>query len=216
MRFLFVSPGICLHLPSDSTSRWTPLVFGYILPAIGRIRDFHPLERALARRTQKGAAGQLTSRPFLCAFSAPLPEVCEGYGGTGACAPSFGHPAPPKECQRRPPGAKKRPASHGREAGLEKKVRAALLSHALERTIIAAGGLNGRVRDGNGCSTPANGTNQKGWQPARGKDFPPVPWEPWTFVVVGTLFCVRPGGSPFRGPSGRTASRPHGLSEAVR
>ena len=51
MRFLFVSSGICLHLPSDSTSRWTPLVFGYILPAVGRIRDFHPLERALAGRT---------------------------------------------------------------------------------------------------------------------------------------------------------------------
>ena len=37
---------------------------------------------------------------------------------------------------------------------MKKKVRAALLSRALERTIIAAGGLNGRVRDGNGCLTP--------------------------------------------------------------
>jgi hypothetical protein len=27
------------------------LAFGYILPATGRIRDFHPLERALAGRT---------------------------------------------------------------------------------------------------------------------------------------------------------------------
>ena len=53
MRFLFVSSGICLHLPSDSTSRWTPLVFGYILPAVGWIRDFHPLERALAGRTTR-------------------------------------------------------------------------------------------------------------------------------------------------------------------
>ena len=25
MRFLFVGPGLCLRLPSDSTSRWTPL-----------------------------------------------------------------------------------------------------------------------------------------------------------------------------------------------
>ncbi len=32
MWFLFVRPEICLHLPSDSTSRWTPLVFGCILP----------------------------------------------------------------------------------------------------------------------------------------------------------------------------------------
>ena len=25
MRFLFIGPGLCLRLPSDSTSRWTPL-----------------------------------------------------------------------------------------------------------------------------------------------------------------------------------------------
>ena len=43
----------------------------------------------------------------------------------------------------------------------KKKVRAALLSRALERSIIAAGGLNGRVRNGNGCNTPGRGTNQK-------------------------------------------------------
>ena len=43
---------------------------------------------------------------------------------------------------------------------LEETVRAALLSRALEHSIIAAGGLNGRVRDGNGCHTPAGGTNQ--------------------------------------------------------
>jgi len=29
------------------------LGFGYILPTAGRIRDFHPLERALAGRTKK-------------------------------------------------------------------------------------------------------------------------------------------------------------------
>ncbi len=29
------------------------LAFGYVLPATGRIRDFHPLERALAGRTMK-------------------------------------------------------------------------------------------------------------------------------------------------------------------
>ncbi len=45
--------------------------------------------------------------------------------------------------------------------GPKGKVRAALLSRALKRTIIAAGGLNGRVRDGDGCHTPANGTNQR-------------------------------------------------------
>ena len=44
--YLFVRPEICLHLPSDSTSRWTPLVFSYDLPATGWSRDFHPLECA--------------------------------------------------------------------------------------------------------------------------------------------------------------------------
>ena len=75
MRFLFVSSGICLHLPSDSTSRWTPLVFGYILPAVGWIRDFHPLERALAGRTTKSPAKQgfPTQRVRLKFYSAAAP-----------------------------------------------------------------------------------------------------------------------------------------------
>ncbi|MBR1481568.1 MAG: hypothetical protein IJ598_01225, partial [Ruminococcus sp.] len=46
-----VRPQVCLHLPSDSASRRTPLVFGYILPAVGRIRDFHPLETCAVGRT---------------------------------------------------------------------------------------------------------------------------------------------------------------------
>ncbi len=37
----------------------------------------------------------------------------------------------------------------------------ALLSRAPGRSIIAAGALNGRVRDGNGCSGPAKATSQK-------------------------------------------------------
>ena len=32
MRFLSVGPEICLQLPSDSTLRWTPLLFGYTFP----------------------------------------------------------------------------------------------------------------------------------------------------------------------------------------
>ena len=41
----------------------------------------------------------------------------------------------------------------------------ALLSRALERSIIAAGDLNGRVRDGNGCVLPAGAASQNGRQP---------------------------------------------------
>lgn len=33
------------------------LAFGYILPATGRIRDFHPLETCAARRTIKNGIG---------------------------------------------------------------------------------------------------------------------------------------------------------------
>ena len=47
------------------------LAFGYILPATGRIRDFHPLETCAARRTIKNrpavviltTAGRLSNRP---------------------------------------------------------------------------------------------------------------------------------------------------------
>ena len=53
MGFLFVSPVVCLQLPSNSISRWTPLLFGYPLPTAGRGRDFHPLERAPAGRTNE-------------------------------------------------------------------------------------------------------------------------------------------------------------------
>ena len=51
MGFLFVSPVVCSRLPSDSTSRWTPLPFSYPFPTAGQGRDFHPIERAPAGRT---------------------------------------------------------------------------------------------------------------------------------------------------------------------
>ena len=45
--------------------------------------------------------------------------------------------------------------------GLEKKTGGALLSHAPGRSTIAAGALNVRVREGNGCDSPAKATGQK-------------------------------------------------------
>ena len=53
MWFLFVRPEVCRQLPSDSTSRWTPLLLAMCLPLQGRTRDFHPLDCAHAGRTQK-------------------------------------------------------------------------------------------------------------------------------------------------------------------
>ena len=62
MGFLFVSPVVCSRLPSDSTSRWTPLPFSYPFPTAGQGRDFHPIERAPAGRTKIRAAGLPAAR----------------------------------------------------------------------------------------------------------------------------------------------------------
>ena len=41
MRFLFVGPRVCLQIPSDSTSRWTPLLFSYVFPrCLGTLGTF--------------------------------------------------------------------------------------------------------------------------------------------------------------------------------
>ena len=45
------------------------LGLGYILPAAGWIRDFHPLERALTGRTRKNAVPFLLVTAFLCLLS---------------------------------------------------------------------------------------------------------------------------------------------------
>ena len=61
-----------------------------------------------------------------------------------------------------PREATKKAPSLCREAGgLEKKTGGALLSHAPGRSTIAAGALNVRVREGNGCDSPAKATGQK-------------------------------------------------------
>ena len=55
---------ICLHLPSDSTSRWTPLVLAVSFPLPGRIRNFHPLATCAARRTRRNKEAGITRLPF--------------------------------------------------------------------------------------------------------------------------------------------------------
>ncbi len=44
---------VCPAMQGYSASRQTPLVFRYLLPATGRIRDFAPLEMCAAGRTTK-------------------------------------------------------------------------------------------------------------------------------------------------------------------
>ena len=114
---------------------------------------------------------------------------------------------PPKKGPRNPSGD---------PGALEKAVRAALLSRALERSIIAAGGLNGRVRDGNGCHTPAIGTNQRGWhaqEKSQGTGTLLVPCVPSSSSVLhgaGHGPQARPRGPASRtsGADGAQASRP--------
>ena len=62
-----------------------------------------------------------------------------------------------------PPAAHKKTGAppQMRRGPWRKEVGGALLSRAPERSIIAAGALNGRVRDGNGCLSPAEATNQR-------------------------------------------------------
>jgi hypothetical protein len=64
MRFLFVGPALCLRLPSDSTSRWTPLPFGYAVPLIGPAKVFHLLVLRHAGRTNKKGARRTLLTPF--------------------------------------------------------------------------------------------------------------------------------------------------------
>ena len=71
-----------------------------------------------------------------------------------------------QEAPRTPHPAQKKRLCFFRDA-FEKKAGGALLSRALERSIIAAGALNGRVRDGNGCRRPARATSQREWTTAQ-------------------------------------------------
>ena len=72
MRFLSVGPRICLQLPSDSTSRWTPLLFSYTFPTTwacsgllpARARPWRANETCAARRTQKRCMELISLFPY--------------------------------------------------------------------------------------------------------------------------------------------------------
>ena len=57
MKFLFVRSDICRQLPSDFTSRWTPLPLTMQFPLLGLARDFHPLDNAHAEASKKKTDG---------------------------------------------------------------------------------------------------------------------------------------------------------------
>ena len=67
---------------------------------------------------------------------------------------------------------KKRPPASRGGWGPGRKAGGSLLSHAPGRSTIAAGALNVRVREGNGCDSPAKATGHKinNWKRRRGTD----------------------------------------------
>ena len=63
-KFLFIGPIVCRRLPSDSTSRWTPLPLAVTFPLSGRFGDLHPLEYVRAGRTRKKPQRSFDLRGF--------------------------------------------------------------------------------------------------------------------------------------------------------
>ena len=77
----------------------------------------------------------------------------------------------------------------------------ALLSRAPGRSIIAAGALNGRVRDGNGCLSPARATSQRVRRHGHGR------------LESGSRMAHSPPRGGVHAAAGREAGKPHGPSE---
>ena len=72
IQFLFVRPAFCLRLPSDSTSRQTPLSFDYHFPLPGVEETFTLKRMRPAGRTIKKGG---LSRLFLFGFCQPVQNV---------------------------------------------------------------------------------------------------------------------------------------------
>ena len=92
MGFLFVSPVVCSRLPSDSTSRWTPLPFSYPFPTAGQGRDFHPIERAPAGRTKETGPPRKAALRFNVCEIVWAPQLCVLYHSAVSlriCSPTW-------------------------------------------------------------------------------------------------------------------------------
>ena len=63
MKFLSVRPDVCHRLPSNFTSRWTPLLLAMRFPLLGLTQDFHPLDIAHAKRTRSASCSLAHTKP---------------------------------------------------------------------------------------------------------------------------------------------------------
>ena len=121
---------------------------------------------------------------------------------------------------RPPPRAeKKAPRLRNEAGGPEGKTGGALLSHAPGRSTIAARALNVRVREGNGCDSPAKATGQKIGNRMRRKEKGRIRRRGAGARPDGasrnTVSCLRPRPRRVCGMAGGGAGKPHGLSEPV-
>ena len=120
----------------------------------------------------------------------------------------------PARKRKRPPGFETKPG------GLKEKTGGALLSHAPGRSTIAAGALNVRVREGNGCDSPAKATGQKIGSRMRRKEKGRIRRRGAGARPDGASRNVKfslstPPAAPRCGMAGGGAGKPHGLSEPV-
>lgn len=116
---------------------------------------------------------------------------------------------------------KKGPQPREEAGGLVRKAGGALLSHAPGRSTIAAGALNVRVREGNGCDSPAKATGHKinNWKRKKGngrrRSAEGAQGRARTARRAIFVFCLRPRPRRLHGMAGGGAGKPHGLSEPV-
>ena len=91
MWFLSVGPEICLQLPSDSISRWTPLLFSYTLPTIWACSRLSPV-RARPWRANQKTGNCILQFPVqklptgIEPVTSSLPMRCATYCATAACS----------------------------------------------------------------------------------------------------------------------------------
>lgn len=77
--FLCVGAKVCLHLPSALLNLAArTLVFSYILPTAGWIRDLHSLERAPAGRT-RNEAERVSVPPLIIFILFLMPRFCQPW-----------------------------------------------------------------------------------------------------------------------------------------
>ena len=69
IRFLFVTTHFCFELPSDSTSRWTPLPFANSSSSSRPVRDLRPISNVCAWHTKSPSKPKAIRTSFLFFFT---------------------------------------------------------------------------------------------------------------------------------------------------